>query len=70
MSVSLPEPSTSLTEVDRRADKVISQKVKQRMIEIEPRGFKYIVTTTLSENLGHAGRSVDISERDGWADEM
>ena len=32
------------------------QRVKQRMIEIEPRGFKYIVTATLSENLGQAGR--------------
>jgi hypothetical protein len=28
------------------------------MIEIEPRGFKYIVTTSLSENLGQAGRCV------------
>ena len=28
------------------------------MIEIEPRGFKYIVTTSLSENLGQAGRWV------------
>jgi hypothetical protein len=34
------------------------QQVKQRMIEIEPRGFKYIVTTSLSENLGQAGRCV------------
>ncbi|ORY22579.1 hypothetical protein BCR39DRAFT_551334 [Naematelia encephala] len=37
--------------------KEISDKVKQRMIDIEPRGFKYIVTTTLSENLGQAGRA-------------
>lgn len=27
-------------------------------MDIEPRGFKYIVTTTLSENLGQAGRYV------------
>ncbi|WWC69136.1 uncharacterized protein I206_103072 [Kwoniella pini CBS 10737] len=37
--------------------KEVSEKVKQRMIEIEPRGFKYIVTTTLTENLGQAGRA-------------
>ncbi|WVQ69738.1 uncharacterized protein L199_007958 [Kwoniella botswanensis] len=37
--------------------KEISERVKQRMIEIEPRGFKYIVTTTLSENAGQAGRA-------------
>jgi len=37
--------------------KDISERVKQRMIEIEPRGFKYIVTATLSENLGQAGRA-------------
>ncbi|KAK6903273.1 hypothetical protein L486_06734 [Kwoniella mangroviensis CBS 10435] len=37
--------------------KEISERVKQRMIEIEPRGFKYIVTTTLSENVGQAGRA-------------
>ncbi|ORX33400.1 hypothetical protein BD324DRAFT_585192, partial [Kockovaella imperatae] len=33
------------------------QKVKSRMIELEPKGFKYIVTVTLSENLGQAGRA-------------
>ena len=27
------------------------------MMEIEPRGFKYVVTSTLSENLGQAGRA-------------
>ncbi|KAK1925199.1 hypothetical protein DB88DRAFT_510235 [Papiliotrema laurentii] len=37
--------------------KDISDRVKQRMIEMEPKGFKYIVTTTLSENLGQAGRA-------------
>nr|XP_031861054.1 uncharacterized protein CI109_003414 [Kwoniella shandongensis]KAA5528126.1 hypothetical protein CI109_003414 [Kwoniella shandongensis] len=37
--------------------KEISERVKQRMVEIEPRGFKYIVTATLSENLGQAGRA-------------
>ena len=39
---------------NRSAD---SQKVKSRMIELEPRGFKYVVTTTLTENLGQAGRA-------------
>ncbi|RSH93753.1 hypothetical protein EHS25_006401 [Saitozyma podzolica] len=37
--------------------KDISERVKSRMIELEPRGFKYIVTTTLTENLGQAGRA-------------
>ncbi|KAL7424345.1 hypothetical protein Q5752_000027 [Cryptotrichosporon argae] len=37
--------------------KEISERVKQRMIELEPRGFKYIVTSTFSENLGQAGRA-------------
>ncbi|EIW66370.1 hypothetical protein TREMEDRAFT_35286, partial [Tremella mesenterica DSM 1558] len=37
--------------------KVDGKRVKQRMMEIEPRGFKYVVTTTLSENLGQAGRA-------------
>jgi hypothetical protein len=27
------------------------------MLEIEPKGFKYIVTTTFTENLGQAGRA-------------
>lgn len=33
------------------------QRIKQRMIEIEGKGFKYIVNTTFSENLGQAGRA-------------
>ncbi|WVR05470.1 hypothetical protein IAU60_002486 [Kwoniella sp. DSM 27419] len=37
--------------------KEISERVKQRMTEIESKGFKYIVTATLSENLGQAGRA-------------
>ncbi|WWC60767.1 uncharacterized protein I303_103343 [Kwoniella dejecticola CBS 10117] len=37
--------------------KGLSEKVKRRMIEIEPRGFKYIVTTTITQNLGQAGRA-------------
>lgn len=36
---------------------MIMKRVKQRMIDIEPKGFKYIVTTTVSENLGQAGRA-------------
>lgn len=34
-----------------------AQRIKQRMIEIEGRGFKFIVNTTFSENLGQAGRA-------------
>jgi hypothetical protein len=37
--------------------KDICEKVKARMLEIEPKGFKYIVTTTFTENLGQAGRA-------------
>ncbi|BEJ04966.1 hypothetical protein CcaverHIS641_0207830 [Cutaneotrichosporon cavernicola] len=37
--------------------KDICEKVKSRMLEIEPKGFKYIVTTTFTENLGQAGRA-------------
>ena len=33
-----------------------NQRVKSRMMDIEPRGWKYVVTCTLSENLGQAGR--------------
>lgn len=38
-------------------DKLTYQRIKQRMIEIEGKGFKYIVNTTFSENLGQAGRA-------------
>jgi len=40
--------------------KELADRIKQRMIEIQPQGFKYIVTATVSENLGQAGRA-DIS---------
>lgn len=35
----------------------MSDRVKRRMVDIQPRGFKYIVTITLSENLGQGGRA-------------
>ncbi|KAG9032211.1 hypothetical protein FRB95_001690 [Tulasnella sp. JGI-2019a] len=37
--------------------KEISERVKDRMIEIQPKGFKYIVTTTVTESLGQGGRA-------------
>lgn len=43
-------PSSARTSIDS------GQRAKQKMLEIEPKGFKYIVTTTLSENRGQAGR--------------
>ncbi|KAF8639833.1 hypothetical protein AX17_001088 [Amanita inopinata Kibby_2008] len=36
--------------------KEISERVKERMIEIQPRGFKYVVLTQINENLGQGGR--------------
>ncbi|KAI0334743.1 hypothetical protein GY45DRAFT_1317762 [Cubamyces sp. BRFM 1775] len=38
--------------------KEIGERVKERMIEIQPRGFKYIVLTQINENLGQGGRYV------------
>lgn len=37
--------------------KEIGERVKERAIEIQPRGFKYIVMTQLQENLGQGGRA-------------
>ncbi|OCH88288.1 hypothetical protein OBBRIDRAFT_93284 [Obba rivulosa] len=37
--------------------KEIGERVKERMLEIEPRGFKYIVMTQINENLGQGGRA-------------
>ncbi|RDB22642.1 hypothetical protein Hypma_010376 [Hypsizygus marmoreus] len=37
--------------------KEIGERVKERMIEIQPRGFKYIVLTQINENLGQGGRA-------------
>ncbi|WVO14144.1 hypothetical protein L204_101775 [Cryptococcus depauperatus] len=34
----------------------IKEKIKGRMVEIEPNGFKYVVTATLTENKGQAAR--------------
>ncbi|KAF9469052.1 hypothetical protein BDZ94DRAFT_1245257 [Collybia nuda] len=35
----------------------IGARVKERMVEIQPRGFKYIVFTQINENLGQGGRA-------------
>ncbi|KAF5387804.1 hypothetical protein D9615_000238 [Tricholomella constricta] len=37
--------------------KEIGERVKERMVEIQPRGFKYIVLTQVNENLGQGGRA-------------
>ncbi|KAI0069024.1 hypothetical protein BV25DRAFT_1866886 [Artomyces pyxidatus] len=37
--------------------KEVGERVKERMIEIEPNGFKYIVLTQINENLGQGGRA-------------
>ncbi|KAI0786353.1 hypothetical protein C8Q75DRAFT_808347 [Abortiporus biennis] len=37
--------------------KEIGDRVKERMLEIQPRGFKYIVMTQINENLGQGGRA-------------
>ncbi|KAH9853744.1 hypothetical protein C2E23DRAFT_820354 [Lenzites betulinus] len=37
--------------------KEIGERVKERMLEIQPRGFKYIVLTQINENLGQGGRA-------------
>ncbi|KAF8528908.1 hypothetical protein BU17DRAFT_80058 [Hysterangium stoloniferum] len=35
----------------------IGERVKERAVEIEPAGFKYMVTTQIYENLGQGGRA-------------
>ncbi|KAI0770781.1 hypothetical protein BC629DRAFT_1715808 [Irpex lacteus] len=37
--------------------KEIGERVKERMLEIQPKGFKFIVTTQITENLGQGGRA-------------
>ncbi|KAJ7499077.1 hypothetical protein FB451DRAFT_1334628 [Mycena latifolia] len=37
--------------------KEIGDRVKTRMVEIQPTGFKYIVLTQINENLGQGGRA-------------
>ncbi|KAF8803690.1 hypothetical protein BYT27DRAFT_7243969 [Phlegmacium glaucopus] len=37
--------------------KEIGERVKERMLEIQPRGFKYIVLTQINENRGQGGRA-------------
>ncbi|KIL68144.1 hypothetical protein M378DRAFT_121307 [Amanita muscaria Koide BX008] len=57
----------------RASIKEITERVKERMLLIQPRGFKYVVLTQINENLGQGGR-VDISchwqEGDCIAQEM
>ncbi|PPQ77343.1 hypothetical protein CVT25_010925 [Psilocybe cyanescens] len=37
--------------------KEIGERVKERMLEIQPRGFKYVVLVQINENLGQGGRA-------------
>jgi len=37
--------------------KEIGERIKERMLEIEPRGFKYIALTQVNENVGQGGRA-------------
>lgn len=37
--------------------KEIGDRVKERMMVIQPRGFKYVVLTQINENLGQGGRA-------------
>ncbi|KAF4620023.1 hypothetical protein D9613_005497 [Agrocybe pediades] len=37
--------------------KELGERVKERMLEIQPRGFKYVVLTQISENRGQGGRA-------------
>ncbi|KAJ7095226.1 hypothetical protein B0H15DRAFT_98253 [Mycena belliarum] len=37
--------------------KEIGDRVKTRMLEIQPTGFKYVVLTQINENLGQGGRA-------------
>ncbi|KAI0773912.1 hypothetical protein C8Q74DRAFT_1200119 [Fomes fomentarius] len=37
--------------------KEIGERVKKRMLEIQPRDFKYIVLTQINENAGQGGRA-------------
>ncbi|THV08724.1 hypothetical protein K435DRAFT_22226 [Dendrothele bispora CBS 962.96] len=37
--------------------KEIGERVKERMVGIQPKGFKYIVLTQINENLGQGGRA-------------
>ncbi|KAH0587333.1 hypothetical protein H2248_006133 [Termitomyces sp. 'cryptogamus'] len=41
--------------------KEIGRRVKERMIEIQPQGFKYIVLTQIYENLGQAAKADMVS---------
>ncbi|VDC06912.1 unnamed protein product [Peniophora sp. CBMAI 1063] len=40
-----------------RLIKEIGGRVKERMLQIEPRNFKYIVLTQINENVGQGGRA-------------
>jgi len=37
--------------------KEIGERVKERMLEIQPSGYKYVVLTQINENRGQGGRA-------------
>ncbi|KAG2369976.1 hypothetical protein BDR07DRAFT_1265941 [Suillus spraguei] len=45
--------------------KEIGERVKERMVEVQPHGFKYMVLVQITENLGQGGRSHMVSH---WED--
>jgi tctex1 domain-containing protein 2 len=45
--------------------KEIGERVKDRMLEIQSKGFKYMVLTQINENLGQGGRADMVSH---WED--
>ncbi|PWN48711.1 hypothetical protein IE53DRAFT_347023 [Violaceomyces palustris] len=44
-------------EKNRSLSKSIAEAAKATMLEIQPKGFKYVVQTQLQENLGQGGRA-------------
>ncbi|CAO1613575.1 unnamed protein product [Parajaminaea phylloscopi] len=44
-------------EQQRQMTRAVCEQVKHKMLEIEPRGFKYVVQVQLVENLGQGGRA-------------
>jgi len=45
--------------------KEIGERVKERMLEIQPSGFKYMVLVQINENRGQGGRADMVSH---WED--
>ncbi|KIP12837.1 hypothetical protein PHLGIDRAFT_27201 [Phlebiopsis gigantea 11061_1 CR5-6] len=50
-------PPASERDKVKRWIKEIGERVKERMLEIQPRGYKFMVMTQINENLGQGGRA-------------